>query len=39
MRRNSVFEELRNKRLAVIQEEIWWRAFWRQTMLKSTSCG
>jgi len=35
----SVLEELKVRRLAVIQEEICWRAFWKWEMLESKLNG
>jgi len=39
MSKNSVLHELRVRRLAVIQEEMCWRAFWRWEMLESKLSG
>jgi len=39
MRRNSVLEEFNVNRLAVIQEDMCCRAFWRQVTDKSKSGG
>jgi len=39
MSKNSVLEELRIRRLAIIEKEICWRAFWRWEMLESKLSG